>query len=281
MFRWRIWLGRTAVVLLAASSLAKAQAPSTLASAIEQNPFDSPEYADIIHEALAEFQDGHFAEARALFLRAHNMQPSARTLRGLGVSSFALRQYDDATLKLELALASTVKPLEEPLLHDTQVLLERAHGFVGRYQIGLNPNHAQLFVDGAEVETRAGERLLLTLGRHSLEARAPAHEPEKRTVDVAGGENTALTFTLTSIPIAPIVATPTEVARVAEPTAVPTATDEPRRPVYKNPWLWAGVSAAVAAIVIGVSVAATRDHASIGAVGETDQTPANGVIKVP
>jgi hypothetical protein len=253
-----------------------------------QSASDSRDYNMLVREALAEFDDGNFPESRALFLRAHELQPSARTLRGLGVAAFALREYEDATRKLEEALASTVKPLDGQLRQETQNLLERAYGFVGRYELGLSPLHALILVDGAETDLHHGDRLLLSIGRHTLEARAPGYESDRRTVDVAGGENTGLSFSATLLPPAPIVApapvvvvaTPLEAARAATPVPAPIMASprSDRPPLYKNPWLWAGVGTAVVIVVVAVSVAATRDRSSIAAVDPTSNSL--GVIEV-
>jgi hypothetical protein len=269
MFRSGSWL----LIALLTASIASAQGVA-----------DSPDYTALIHEALAEFEDGNYPEARALFLRAHALQPSARTFRGLGVSAFALREYEDATSKLELALASPVKPLDPALRSEAQLLLERSYGFVGRYELGMEPTFAQLLVDGAESDVRAGQRLLLSIGHHQLEARAPAYESDKRTLDVAGGENTGLSFTLAKIPvepiaIAPVAPPPVELVRPAP--FVPLRDEAPHPPLYENPWLWTGVGVAVAALVIGVSVGATRDHGGVAAIRQTAHTPAMGVIEVP
>jgi hypothetical protein len=274
MSRWRVIFGCLAITLVCVPLPTSAQVL-----------VDSPRYTATIREALAEFEDGHFPEARALFQRAHELQPSARTLRGLGISAFELREYEDATVRLEEALASTVKPLDGKLRSDTESLLHRTYGFVGRYVLGLEPHFAQLLVDGAETDVRAGQRLLLSIGRHQLEARAPAYESDRRTLDVTGGENVGLSFTLTQIPVAPIVTVPLAPTALqvvqAAPAAAPARADEPRRPLYKNPWLWTGVVVVVAAIVIGASVAATRDRTSIAGVSKTENTPGNGIIWVP
>src|SRR3954452_13107151 len=53
-------------------------------------------YEAAIAEAVAHFSAAHWSEARALFLRAHEIKPSARTLRGLGVVEFELGHYAEA-----------------------------------------------------------------------------------------------------------------------------------------------------------------------------------------
>ena len=42
----------------------------------------------LIGDAVAEYDAGHFQEARALFRQAHERQPTARTLRGIGMLNY-------------------------------------------------------------------------------------------------------------------------------------------------------------------------------------------------
>src|SRR5262245_12806154 len=56
-------------------------------------------YEQLITRALTEFDARNFAEARALFLQAHALRPTARTLRGIGVTEFELRNYVDSVVQ--------------------------------------------------------------------------------------------------------------------------------------------------------------------------------------
>jgi tetratricopeptide (TPR) repeat protein len=62
--------------------------------------------ADIqrINSALSAFENGRWAEARSDFRRAHELDPTARTLRTIGMCSFNLGDYIDAVQSLEAAL---------------------------------------------------------------------------------------------------------------------------------------------------------------------------------
>jgi outer membrane protein assembly factor BamD (BamD/ComL family) len=54
---------------------------------------DTTPVSVLIGDAVAEYEAGHYQEARALFRQAHEKQPTARTLRGIGMASFELRDY--------------------------------------------------------------------------------------------------------------------------------------------------------------------------------------------
>src|SRR4051812_11159906 len=57
---------------------------------------DTPQYRGLLNEAVSEYDARRYEEARALFRRAHELSPNARTLRGIGMASFELREYVEA-----------------------------------------------------------------------------------------------------------------------------------------------------------------------------------------
>src|SRR6185295_14720316 len=77
---------------------------------------EAPESGDqaaraLLARAIAEYDAGRFLEARALFRRAQQESPSARTLRGIGMASFELRDYVAASRALGMSLKETRHPL--------------------------------------------------------------------------------------------------------------------------------------------------------------------------
>ena len=82
----------------------------------------------LIGDAVAEYDAGHFQEARALFRQAHEKPPTARTLRGIGMCSFELRDYVEATRALGASLRETRRPLTaEQKRHAEALLSAREH----------------------------------------------------------------------------------------------------------------------------------------------------------
>lgn len=146
-------------------------------------------YRELIAEALVEYEAKHFEEARALFRRAHELFPNARTMRGQGMAEFELRNYGNAIQCFESALGSSIRPLAGPLRDETEQLLERARRFVARVRLDLRPAQpASVLVDGVLVHVEPGSVLLLSVGNHSLEIRAESYQPAQRVVSVQGGE---------------------------------------------------------------------------------------------
>src|ERR1700742_2147963 len=80
-------------------------------------------YDALIEQALASYDAGRFAEARTSFRRAHELNPTARTLRTIGMCSFNLGDYVEAVLSLETSLTDQRKPLTEDLRrHVTELI---------------------------------------------------------------------------------------------------------------------------------------------------------------
>lgn len=76
----------------------------------------------------------------------------ARTLRGLGLADFELRDYVACVQHLDAALRSNVRPLEHELRTETEALRARAAGFVGRLTLRAQPEASRLLVDGAQAD---------------------------------------------------------------------------------------------------------------------------------
>jgi hypothetical protein len=207
----------------------------------EPPPAVQASYRGIVARAVSEFDTGQIAEARALFLRAHELWPSARTLRTLGMTAFELRMYPRAVEELQAALDDPRRPLPQDQRTQVQTLIEQARGFVGRYRVRLSPRDAELLVDGVP---HGVDGIVLSVGEHTLLARAPGYGELRRGLTVQGREDEELALSLEAAtpPLARAAATAPPPNGVAEsPGAgsppsgaaarVPAAakTDEPNR----------------------------------------------------
>jgi hypothetical protein len=225
------------------------------------------DYMATIKEAVTEHAEGHFVEARAQFLRAHQLHPSARTLRGLGMVEFELRNYGESVRYLQAALGCQVRPLDAELAEETEQLLARARAYVGEVHVALSPEAATILVDGVTVARGPEAALVLIVGDHVLEFRASGLRPERRTVQVRSGERTTLEVRLESAePAGPRVSLtlPSRAEAPREPA-------EPQRLVRKW-WLWTGVAVVVAGALTG-SLLATRGEPDERAPSTTDHVP--------
>lgn len=158
----------------------------------------SAEYSHIIDEALEEYRLQHYEEARSLFERAHAIEPSARTLRGLGMVEFELRHYVRASELLEEALKSEVRPLTPEQRDAVERLLARTRLYIGEYKLSVRPDPIQLSieVDGKPVALSPDRRVVLEAGEHTLRVSAPNAEPTVLKLDAKGGAAQTLQVTL-------------------------------------------------------------------------------------
>lgn len=209
----------------------------------------SPEYRHAIAQAVFEFRQHNFAEARSYFARAHAIDPSARTLRGLGMAEFELHNYRECTQQLEAALQSPKRRLEGELRAETDELLKRAQVLIGRYTIKSKPHANDLTVDGVATVIPADRPLLLNVGDHLLELRAVGYTTEKRLLSVHGGEEETLSISF-------------------KRSHVDVGQRQVERPWYAHPLVWVSVGAViVGAATTGIVLAATSTPATAQAIG--------------
>lgn len=212
-------------------------------------PSLSSEYLQAIDLALLEFDRGNFVESREHMRKAHELAPSARTLRGLGKVEFELRNYGECVRYLEEALASTERPLDPPLREEVEALLERARAYVGEVHVDVQPGTATVSVDGVPVAQGPSASLQLVVGDHVLEFHASGRMPARRAIRVRGREAVHLQIAL---------AAPEQTRSVSAPTPIdPLARERTTaQPLYRKWWLWTGV--AVVAGGVATAVLATR-----------------------
>jgi tetratricopeptide (TPR) repeat protein len=235
-------LGLLGCLLLALSGVAGARAESVDMAVQSDEP---AAYRDRIDEALREFSVQNYEEARSLFLQAHALMPSARTLRALGLCEYELRNYGESVKYLEGALASDVKPLSGALRDETERMIARARNFVGKVEVELRPASAQLLVDGVKVDAR--EPLWLAMGERTLEVSASGFVSEKRKLNVKGGEDKKLSIIL-----------------AADDTTSADDGTRSEKPAsgkrwYKSPWLWVSLGVVVVGAGVATAVVLTRD----------------------
>jgi hypothetical protein len=159
----------------------------------------------LIGDAVAEYDAGHFQEARALFRQAHEKSPTARTLRGIGMCSFELRDYVEAARALGASLREQRRPLTADQKRHAEALLNRANTFVGRFTVKFKPESASLFVDGHPAELEPDGVLLLPFGKHTLSLRCASCAPAEKDQDleVSGGERKTVELELAPAPATP------------------------------------------------------------------------------
>lgn len=163
-------------------------------------------YDRFIEEGLQAYEAGRVAEARTSFRRAHELDPTARTLRTIGMCSFNLGDYVDAVWNLERARGETRKPLTDEQHKQALDLIAKASQHIGRFRVNLDPPEAGLLVDGRTAVLLDQTELLSEAGTHEIEARAPGYLTAHSTLNVDGGDRTTLVLTLARDPSQSVVA---------------------------------------------------------------------------
>ncbi len=153
------------------------------------------EYEALIKVAVTEYRDGNWVEARSLFERAHEIAPSARTFRGIGLAAFGGKDYVTALGALSAALSDERKALTDEQRKSVNELLVRAQDFVAKYALTVTPSDAKVRIDSREPVMLDGS-ILLNPGLHELVVSAEGYEHSTRKLDVAPRDNKELRITL-------------------------------------------------------------------------------------
>lgn len=215
---------------------------------------DSAEYAQLLRDGVQEFGLGNFGEARLLFSRAHQITPTARTYRGLGLCDFELRHYVSAIDELEAALSDQRRPLTPELRAQVEPVLERARQYVGRYLLRVPAGVTSVNVDGKPRALPTGGELLLDPGSHSIEVTPPdgAVIVRELSVEVGAREELAL------LPAAPVAQPARAPAPALQLTAAATVADHSRPAASSRVFTWVavGLTGAFGAGILGFGLGA-------------------------
>jgi len=256
------------VSLLAAGSL---QAQATPAPGGNEPPVAVGTYQHVIRDALSEFDAGNWAEARALFEQAHALRPSARTLRGLGMASFELKNYVRAEQELRSALDETRQPLTAAQRAELTALLQRIERYVGKLVVKVQPETATVLLDGAAIP----HEIELELGQHELSVQADGYHTLTRNIAIEGGKQQTLELSLT-----PVEKKAEETAQVPAPAETAAAAQAPSSElgtfesdyaltdtepsssgsVFSKWWFWTAVGVVVAGGVVTAVVLTSKSE---------------------
>jgi len=192
--------------------------PVSVHAQAEPDTVESDAYRALVRDAVSEFEAGRWEEARALFRRAHVLAPNARTLRGLGMCAYELRDYAEAARMLANALTEARRALTTEQQAQTRALLDRAHGFVARYTIAAAAADDVVRIDGAHARREFDGSVLLAMGTHSVTLLRGTRVVGELTVQVHGGEQAALELDAPTTPE----------AAAGDANRAPTSTDAAR-----------------------------------------------------
>lgn len=213
---------------------------------------EDAEYRSVVEEALQEYNRGNWEEAAALFERAHRLNPSARTLRGMGLTAYEARRYVDAIRHLSDALGETRRPLTQAQREEVSATLDRARRFVAHLRLKVGPAEARVTINGRPAEPDGKGDVATDPGLLDVEITADGYESALRRVRLtAGGQEelaVQLSRTRSEAPSAPPV-TASAPAAGAPPAATQPAPADDGNPIGVLKWVVGGL--AVAGLVTG------------------------------
>jgi tetratricopeptide (TPR) repeat protein len=220
------------------------------------------EYDTLIEQASVAYREQRYEQARDLFEQVHVLQPSARTLRGLGITAFALDRYTQARPELEAALADPRKPLPREQRREVSEVLAWMKQRLGTLRLELSPAHALALVDDQAASAGAN---LFELGEHALSVRANGYVSQERRFVLERDNPLELRIQLEPqpAPAAPLQPTAAQPQVRAQPQPLAAGRDEAPTEtasgsVFTRWWFWTIAGIAVATTVVAV-VVATRE----------------------
>jgi len=248
-----VWVGYFVACAIAIARV-EAQEPASDRAA------DAPAstgYAEAINEAVGHYSAGRWRQAQEAFERAHALQPSARTYRGLGLAAFYLDDFAAAREAFERALADERRPLAADQRRELAELLETCARETDRFELRIAPASARVELDGVPTDRRV---LFLARGQHALAVSAQDHLSERATLTIAGGEQRSLQLTLAALDprqaVAPVVVPPASPSGPTRKAAIPPDTSPSAEPSRRGrPRVLTWVAAAAVPVFAGTAAA--------------------------
>lgn len=232
-------------------------APRPQAAAQRAEPTEQVSYESAIREAVRALHEGAWSEARASFQRAHELRPSARTLRGLGIAEYELQDHVNAHLHLRAAIADPRRPLDEKQKSHAERMLSSLRTQIGLYRVEVAPPSAEWTVDGAPPRLDDEGHAVLTPGQHTLTATAPEHQAFSQELTTRGGEKESLRIELPATPPPPPAPQVAELAPTLVQEPPPLAAMEPQTEVgAPSRWPWVVIASSAAVTVLGLTLGA-------------------------
>ena len=216
-----------------------------------------PRVLELVDRAREQRRTGDFDGAIASLKTALGIQTAPWLIYSLGRVYEDAKRYDLARSHYELCVGADVDVETRTRAVDGLARLDKV-GEHGRLVLQVTPADATVTIDG-EPWTVDAAGVALTAGAHRVSISHPEHEPEERTVQVAGGQSIAVSVVLGPRRVAP----PVEVV-------VPA----PRAGFHAGPWPW--VTLVGAGVVGGLGVVAYLDGESDW--DEIESAPERGVF---
>ena len=208
------------------------------------------------------FQQGEYEEAAGAFRQSYASNPAPIALLNLAMCQRELFQYVESIDTLEQFLAMDPDSLRGDQVATARRFMDEMTARIGTVRISLEPAHAVVTVDDAEVPPANLSSLRLRAGPHRVSARAEGYEEVSEDIQVVAQRVTEVPLSLAVVQTPPVEEPPPPLPPlpVAPPpptTEVPDGAtgDAPERtPVARRWGFWVGILGAAAAIGLGVGL---------------------------
>lgn len=220
---------------------------------------DGEAYEAAITAAVAHYRNKEWQAARDAFARAHELRPSARTFRGLGLSAYYAHDDVAAATALQSALDDPRNALDPEQRAQVADLLERVRPRIAHVSINAKPETVVIQVDGLAITGQQGHFMLP--GKHRLLVSAPGFLDYREEFEVSGGQRMSLRVVLEPKPEEKPVAAAAPAAALAAKRVAAADIAPLREDGFSiEPWMIAGVAAGVAGFVALGFALATEDE---------------------
>src|SRR5450432_2251716 len=235
-------LGLTSFASLAAADPTTAAFPATNGAAA-QDTDPKQEAARRFERAIKLYEESDYALALAEFERVYELVPNYRVLYNIAQVSVQLGRYARALSTFKEYLKQGAAELPAERVTEVHAELANLVGRTAHVDVRVDRPGAEIVFDGSLVGTAPlPESLVVDVGEHRIQVRAPGYVPQSADLSLAGGDHPERTFTLQAEQKAVI---PTV---VVERTATPAIHNSNHNAMR---WLgWTGTGALTAGAVV-------------------------------
>jgi hypothetical protein len=231
-------------------SLAQAADPAAAASS------RSSEASDHFHRGVVLYKDADYEAALIEFRRAQELAPHYRILYNIGQACYQLQRYADALTALESYLAQGGSQISHARRAAVEADLRVLHTRVGRVEVTVSLDGAEVRVDEQVVGTSPlPAPVLVSIGHRKLTVAKAGFVPLEKYVDVAAGDRTKIVFEFPTpqSPPPPVVVqapapAPRPVTKAVSPSSVPPSSPPQSRSLAWIPWVITGTLGAGTAV---------------------------------
>jgi tetratricopeptide (TPR) repeat protein len=138
-------------------------------------------------KGLAAFDEERFNDAAEEFEAAYRISPAFAVLYNIGRVNVALGRSVEAVQAFEKYLAQGAASIAAGRRQEVRAEIDKQRSRIGSLMVRTVPDSADLRVDGKLIgKTPLAQPLLVTAGRHTIEALLSGYTPQVRELEVGG-----------------------------------------------------------------------------------------------